>query len=286
MPSCPGTASGPTGRPTARSSTGSRASGRRSRRSTREHRGGGTPGRGRAGTGRAGRRLAAGAPQGGPGGARAEHRPRALRAPPGGDEVVDQARHGPGRRRGPVEAARQARRGGGPAGAGPDRGGLGFRLLGGRIVVVWGRPAIREVLDQSADVYASDSGAKAKGMAHFQPEALTLSRGEDWRDRREFNESVLATSERVHPFGGRFVTLAAEEVGRLQLADSLDWDHWERLFDRLTLRMVFGDRASDDQELTQLLEKLLAEANRLPGPGANDTYYEFYGRLERYLQDP
>ena len=68
-------------------------------------------------------------------------------------------------------------------------------------MVLWGPDAIREVLDQSADVYASDSGAKGKGMRHFQPDALTLSRGEEWRDRRAFNESVLATSERVHPAG-------------------------------------------------------------------------------------
>src|SRR5256885_14649497 len=86
-------------------------------------------------------------------------------------------------------------------------GGQGVRLLGGRMAVVWGPDAIREVLDRSADVYASDSGAKGKGMSHFQPDALTLSRGEEWRDRRAFNEHVLATSERVHPFGGRFVAV-------------------------------------------------------------------------------
>jgi cytochrome P450 len=165
-------------------------------------------------------------------------------------------------------------------------GGEGVRLLRGRIVVVWGRGAIREVLDQSADVYASDAGAKAKGMSHFQPDALTLSRGEEWRDRRAFNESVLATSERLHPFAERFVAVADEEVRRLDLAGGLGWQDWERLFDRLTLRVIFGDGAADDQELTGLLEKLLAEANRLPGPGPNGTYYEFYGRLERYLRDP
>jgi cytochrome P450 len=165
-------------------------------------------------------------------------------------------------------------------------GGQGIRLLGGRLVVLWGRGAIREVLDQSADVYASDAGAKAKGMAHFQPAALTLSRGEEWRDRRDFNEAVLATPERVHPFGERFVAVAGEEVRRLDLGDSLGWPEWERLFDRLTLRVIFGDGATGDQELTDLLEKLLAEANRLPGPGGSDRYYEFYGRLERYLRDP
>jgi cytochrome P450 len=166
-------------------------------------------------------------------------------------------------------------------------GGQGVRLLGGRLVVLWGEDAIREVLDRSADVYASDSGAKGKGMSHFQPDALTLSRGDEWRDRRAFNESVLATSERVHPAGARFVAVAREEVDRAGIGDTLSWTDWERIFDRITLRVVFGDRARDDQETTDLLEKLMGEANRLAGVGEpTDDYYELYGRLERYLIDP
>jgi hypothetical protein len=78
-------------------------------------------------------------------------------------------------------------------------GGQGAQLLGGRIVTLWGGDAIREVLDRSADVYDSGSGAKAKGMSHFQPDALTLSHGQEWKDRRRFAESALATSDAVHP---------------------------------------------------------------------------------------
>jgi cytochrome P450 len=164
--------------------------------------------------------------------------------------------------------------------------GQGVRLLGGRIVVVWGEDALREVLDKSADVYASDAGAKAKGMSHFQPDALTLSRGEEWRDRRAFNEHVLATSERVHPFGERFASVVADEVGRLQLDGALEWGDFEQLFDHITLRVIFGDGARDDHELTGLLEKLMGEANRLVGLKTGDDYYELYGRLERRLSSP
>jgi cytochrome P450 len=164
--------------------------------------------------------------------------------------------------------------------------GQGARLLGGRMVVLWGEDAIREVLDNSADAYASDSGAKAKGMCHFQPDALTLSRGEEWRDRRDFTEAVLATSERVHPCGERFVAVVADEVERLRLGERLGWDLFEELFDRITLRVVFGDSARDDQELTELLESLMGEANRLIGTGPeSDAYHDFYGRLERRVRD-
>jgi cytochrome P450 len=142
------------------------------------------------------------------------------------------------------------------------------------------------VLEQSADVYDSGSGAKGKGMRHFQPDALTLSHGEEWRDRREFTESVLATSERVHPLGDRFAAVASEEVEALRLGSTLDWKDFERLFDRLTLRVIFGDRARGDQELTELLEKLMSEANRLVGLSHGDDFYELYGGLERQLRDP
>ncbi len=165
--------------------------------------------------------------------------------------------------------------------------GQGVRLFGGRIVTLWGREAIREVLDRSADVYASDAGAKGLGMAHFQPDAATVSRGENWRDRRAFNESVLATSERVHPFGERFLAVVDDEVARLDIGDELRWSDWEALFDHLTLRVIFGDGARDDQELTGGLETLMGEANRLVGlEDGSDGFHEFHGLLERRLRDP
>ena len=165
-------------------------------------------------------------------------------------------------------------------------GGEGVRLLRGRMAVLWGAGAIREVLDHSADTYASDGGAKAKGMCHFQPDALTLSRGADWRDRRTFNESVLAYPERVHPFAERFMAVVADEVARLRIGPSLEWGAFEGLFDHVTLRVVFGDRARGDQQLTGLLAKLMEEANRIAGLKTSDDYYELYGRIERYLADP
>jgi len=171
------------------------------------------------------------------------------------------------------------------AGIRAKHGGQGVKLLGGRIVTLWGPDALREVLDRSAEVYASDAGAKAKGMSHFQPDALTLSRGEEWRDRRAFNEAVLATSERVHPDGQRMVAIVADEVERLDLRSALTWEEWERLFDKVTLRVIFGDDARDDSELTGLLEQLMGEANRLVGLSADGEYHEFYGRLERRVRD-
>ena len=165
-------------------------------------------------------------------------------------------------------------------------GGSGLRLLGGKIVTLWGPDEIREVMDKSATEYDSGGGAKGKGMSHFQDGALTLSSGDEWEDRRAFNEHVLATSSRVHPDAPRFMSVVADEVSRLQLGSSLSWSEWERLFDRITLRVIFGDGARDKQEITDLLETLMSQANRIAGLKHNDDYYEFYGLLEKELRDP
>jgi cytochrome P450 len=168
-------------------------------------------------------------------------------------------------------------------------GGQGVKLLGGKLVVLWGPDAIRSVLDNSADAFDSGSGAKEKGMSHFQPDALTLSHGEEWRDRRAFTEAVLATSESVHPDGARFVAVVDDEVQRLRVGGEdrpLTWEEFEGLFDHITLRVIFGDRARTDQELTDLLEELMGEANRIVALSENDEYVELYAKLERKLVDP
>jgi hypothetical protein len=160
-------------------------------------------------------------------------------------------------------------------------GGDGARILGGKITVLWGEDAIREVLDNSATKYASDAGAKKKGMSHFQPDALTLSRGEEWRDRRAFNEHVLDADAQK----ARILDVVADEVARMRVGPELRWEDFERLFDHITLRVIFGNSARGDQDLTDLLEKLMRQANRIVGsPG--DEYYEFYGRIDKYLADP
>src|SRR5918911_638414 len=108
-------------------------------------------------------------------------------------------------------------------------------------------------------------------MCHFQPDARTLSRGEEWRDRRRFTDHVLgAVAE------DRVREIARDEVGRLEVSGELTWEQWERLFDRITLRVIFGDRHRDDAELTQLLEELMGEANRIAGLKRSDEYYELY----------
>ena len=49
-----------------------------------------------------------------------------------------------------------------------NRGGEGVRMLGGRIVTLWGL-AIKEVLDKSADVYDSGPAPRARACRTSSP---------------------------------------------------------------------------------------------------------------------
>jgi cytochrome P450 len=82
------------------------------------------------------------------------------------------------------------------------------------------------------------------------------------------------------------VEVVADEVDRMPLGQMLEWCDWERLFDLITLRVIFGDRARCDQRLTGLLETLMRKANRLVGLKLGDDYYELYGELERRVAAP
>ena len=123
---------------------------------------------------------------------------------------------------------------------------------------------VRRALEGSPHPFASDPAAKRKGMAHFQPHALTISRGDLWRERRAFTESVLRRESLP-----RYTAIAAEEIAAM-LDDAvppgpIDYDALHGAFRRLTRRVVFGDGARDDEEVSDLLGKLMEQANGMPG---------------------
>jgi len=138
-----------------------------------------------------------------------------------------------------------------------------------RTLIVHHPDDIRFVLEQSPALFGSDPDAKRKGMLTFQPEALTISRGDLWESRRQFAESVLDTGSVLHRFADSMLMKAADEASTLQNGEPvLDWATINTAFQRLTRRVVLGDRAADDTALTRQLERLMAAANRMPGTEA------------------
>jgi cytochrome P450 len=168
-----------------------------------------------------------------------------------------------------------------------DRHGPGpvwVRAGGDRMLLCLSTEDARRTLEGSPEPFAPDPEAKRKGMSHFQPDALTISRGEAWRNRRRFAEAVLDTGQPLHRLADRFLEIVRAEIESL-LTDldsrsaELDWDAFNRTGWRITRRIVLGDEARDDDHLTELLWTLMVEANKLPDEDERSEHLDPY--LER-----
>jgi cytochrome P450 len=162
-----------------------------------------------------------------------------------------------------------------------------LRVFADQGLLLFDRAAIRHVLEGSPSVYGPPS-IKVKGMGHFQPGALTLSRGEEWKDRRRFNEAVLDSGAAAHRLGGRFLEIARAEVEatRVEVGEELAWPAFADLFARLTRQVVFGRGARDDKELTDHLAALMRRGNTAFLPHARKHFDALYERIGRHLREP
>jgi cytochrome P450 len=162
---------------------------------------------------------------------------------------------------------------------------LYLRLLATKSLLVLDRDGVRRVLDHSPTIYA-DGRPKREGMRVFQPNAVTISRGEDWRDRRRFNEAVLDSGRPVHRYASEILRIVRDELvpadGPPPPLES--WDDFDRLFARITRQVIFGRSARDDAAVTDLLRRMMREANRPIRPRKSRYFDPFYRRVRAYLR--
>lgn len=160
-------------------------------------------------------------------------------------------------------------------------------VLGRKSLLVLDATAIAHVLENSPHVYA-DPKLKRKGMGHFQPDALTLSRGDSWRARRRFNEAVLDAGASSGEYAERFLDIVRSETATCveRTGAALAWPDIQRLFDRITLRVVFGDAARDDDALLGALKALMLESNRVVGLKRSPQLAALHTRIQSYLAAP
>ncbi len=161
---------------------------------------------------------------------------------------------------------------------------LYLKLLGKKSLLVLDLEGIKTILDNSPELFAEPK-IKRQGMSYFQPNALTISRGAEWHERRKFNEAVLASGKDIHPHGEHFLQLIFQEVDRLQLqpAKALVWEDFSLLFQRITLQIIFG-QGFTDIALTNALQELMSTSNRGFLLKKSRKFDDFYRQLNEQLK--
>jgi cytochrome P450 len=160
-------------------------------------------------------------------------------------------------------------------------GPLWIRVAKDEALLLFGEDAIRKVLERSPDPFAADPEPKKSGMSHFQPDALTISRNPEWEDRRSFTEAVLDTGAPHHRFAERFEEVCVEEAS--SLPTTFGWEEFNACIRRITRRVILGEKAADDDELSELLGQLMDKSNP-PGGGSAELFDRFSDKLSAYVK--
>ena len=107
------------------------------------------------------------------------------------------------------------------------------RVVKDQTLIVHHPDDLKLVLGGAPEPFAADPESKRKGMAAFQPDALTISRGDLWRNRRRFAEAVLDTGAPLHRLAPVLLGLAGDEAARLAQRGTVRWSDVNSAFQRL-----------------------------------------------------
>ena len=137
-----------------------------------------------------------------------------------------------------------------------------------------GRPGRPRRLSQPVSIR---SDAKRKGMSHFQPDALTISRGSLWENRRRFAEAILDTGKPLHRLAQTSSRWRTRRP-RALASGEITWERINDAFQRLTRRVILGAPRSHGTEISNLLATLMDEANSSPG-GESKHFAPFMAKV-------
>lgn len=161
------------------------------------------------------------------------------------------------------------------------------RVGGSTALLVLDHSGIHHILARSPVLYA-DAASKRRGMSHFQPGAVTISRGDEWKDRRRFNEAVLETGKGTHRYGDQFLKVILQSVSAMHegAGSRLQWRHFEELFEQIACGIIFGVEPKAGRPLFDRLTKMMRESNRVFGLRKSKYFDAFYADIRSQLASP
>jgi cytochrome P450 len=128
---------------------------------------------------------------------------------------------------------------------------------------------------------AADPVLKKCALSRFVPDALVISSGAEWRDRRDFNEKALNTGT-LHQHHDAFAEIVCREVESLtrQRPDALRWGDFQALAERISQQVILG-AGELRPEMTRQLARMVGRSNVLLRH--RPSFSAFYEQIDRDL---
>jgi len=130
---------------------------------------------------------------------------------------------------------------------------------------------------------AADPFLKKRALSRFVPDALVISSGTQWRERRDFNEAVLDTGT-LHRHHDAFVAIVTREGARASGDGPRDWrwPDFQSLAQRIAHQVILGT-GNVRPQMTAQMAQMARRSNVL----LRDTpsFAAFYDAIGRCLRD-
>jgi cytochrome P450 len=122
---------------------------------------------------------------------------------------------------------------------------------------------VANVLNSTPIPFRTDTNEKRAALNHFEPGNVLIADPARRAVLRPLHEAALGTSNTVHTLVSRFDEIIREEYRSVVSSDAreITWSLFADAWFRVVRRIVFGDRARDDDNLTKLLNRLRSRAN-------------------------
>jgi cytochrome P450 len=146
----------------------------------------------------------------------------------------------------------------------------------GTTLLVLAPETMEAVLESDAN--AADPFLKKRALSRFVPDGVIISSGEEWRDRRRFNETALELGK-LHRHHQAFSDIAAAEVNRLP-GGELRWADFQALAERISQQVILG-AGRLRPEMNAQLGRMVERSNVLMRDEA--CFGAFYQEIDRDL---
>jgi cytochrome P450 len=137
-----------------------------------------------------------------------------------------------------------------------------FSVVGRQHALVLEKDDLQRVLKEAPVPFTPASDEKSAALRHFEPHVSLISAPGERVARRRVNDAALESRSPNHSLAESFIRVAQEEAEALIGAGGeLTWTEFSHTWDRIVRRVVLGDHAREDTELSSLLKSLRADGN-------------------------